>query len=83
MKLVNNVLSAARLTATAEAVVDSGFATALMDEDLRGFLKLAGEVGYTPRVTARWFRQAMAGPLAAGDHVEVGTLIGYPEGGRA
>lgn len=57
-----------------------------MDKDLRGFLKLAGEVGYTPQVTAaaaRWFRQATEGPLVAGDHVEVVKLIGYPEGGRA
>jgi len=122
MKLVNNVLSAACLTATAEAIVvamragidparaveivsastgrsdatlrkfpefilpggfDSGFAMALMDKDLRGFLRLAEEVGYEPQVTAaaaRWFRRAMEGPLAGGDHVEVVKLIGYPEG---
>lgn len=125
MKLVNNVVSAACLTATAEALVvgqragidparaveilsastgrsdaslrkfpefilpggfDSGFAMALMDKDLRGFETLCREVGYEPRVTAAaiaWFRQAMAGPLAGGDHVEVVKLIGYPEGGRA
>lgn len=124
MKLVNNVVSAACLTATAEALVvgaragidparavqilsvstgrsdaslrkfpefilpggfDSGFAMALMDKDLRGFEALCREVGYEPRVTAAaiaWFRQAMAGPLAGGDHVEVVKLIGYPEGGR-
>ncbi len=125
MKLVNNVLSAACLTATAEAIVvarragidparaveivsastgrsdatlrkfpefilpggfDSGFAMALMDKDLQGFQKLCEEVGYEPRVTAAamsWFRQAMAGPLAGGDHVEVVKLIGYGEGGRS
>lgn len=125
MKLVNNVLSAACLTATAEAIVvarragidparaveivsastgrsdatmrkfpefilpggfNSGFAMALMDKDLRGFQKLCEEVGYEPRVTAAvmsWFRQAMAGPLAGGDHVEVVKLIGYGEGGRS
>jgi 3-hydroxyisobutyrate dehydrogenase len=122
MKLVNNVVSAACLTATAEALVvgqragidparaveilsvstgrsdaslrkfpefilpggfNSGFAMALMDKDLRGFETLCREVGYEPRVTAAaiaWFRRAMAGPLAAGDHVEVVKLIGYPEG---
>ena len=125
MKIVNNVLSAACLTATAEAIVvgmragidpqravdiisvssgrsdatlrkfpefilpggfDSGFAMALMDKDLRGFEKLAEEVGYEPRVTGaaiRWFREAMAGTLASGDHVEVVKLIGYSEGGRS
>jgi len=124
MKIVNNVLSATCLTATAEAIVvamragidparaveivsastgrndatmrkfpefvlpgnfRSGFAMALMDKDLRGFVKLAAEVGYEPQVTAaavRWFEQAMQGPLAQGDHVEVVTLIGYPEGRR-
>jgi len=124
MKIVNNVLSASCLTATAEAVVvgmragidprraveiiaassgrsdatlrkfpdfilpggfNSGFAMALMDKDLRGFQKLADEVGYEPRVTGeaiRWFREAMASALASGDHVEVVKLIGYPEGGR-
>lgn len=125
MKIVNNVLSASCLTATAEAIVvgmragidparaieilsvstgrsdatmrkfpefilpggfNSGFVMALMDKDLRGFTKLCEEVGYEPRVTAAvvtWFRQAMEGPLAAGDHVEVVKLIGYPEGKRA
>jgi 3-hydroxyisobutyrate dehydrogenase len=125
MKIVNNVLSASCLTATAEAIVvgmragidprravdiisvssgrsdatlrkfpefilpggfDSGFAMGLMDKDLRGFEKLAEEVGYEPRVTGaaiRWFREAMAGTLASGDHVEVVKLIGYTEGGRS
>ncbi len=125
MKIVNNVLSASCLTATAEAIVvgmragidpkraveiiavssgrsdatlrkfpefvlpggfNSGFAMALMDKDLRGFQKLAEEVGYEPRVTGaaiRWFQEAMAGTLASGDHVEVVKLIGYPEGGRS
>ncbi len=49
-------------------------------------LTLAEEVGYEPRVTAeaiRWFRDAMTGSLAGGDHVEVVKLIGYPEGGRS
>jgi len=31
----------------------------------------------------RWFQEAMAGTLASGDHVEVGKLIGYSEGGRS
>jgi len=31
----------------------------------------------------RWFREAMAGTLASGDHVEVVKLIGYSEGGRS
>ncbi len=125
MKIVNNVLSASCLTATAEAIVvamragidpkravdiiavssgrsdatlrkfpefilpggfNSGFAMALMDKDLRGFAKLAEEVGYEPRVTGaaiRWFRDAMAGTLASGDHVEVVKLIGYLEGGHS
>ncbi len=125
MKIVNNVLSASCLTATAEAIVvgmragidpkraveiiavssgrsdatlrkfpefvlpggfNSGFAMALMDKDLRGFQKLAEEVGYEPRVTGaaiRWFREAMAGTLASGDHIEVVKLIGYPEGERS
>src|SRR5438132_14023861 len=120
MKIVNNVLSAACLTATAEAIVvgmragiepvraaeiisvssgrsdattrkfpefilpggfNSGFLMALMDKDLRGFMKLCDEVGYRPQVTAaavQWFRKAMEGPLAAGDHVEVVKLIGFP-----
>ena len=62
------------------------FAMALMDKDLRGFQKLAEEVGYEPRVTGaaiRWFREAMAGTLASGDHIEVVKLIGYPEGERS
>jgi 3-hydroxyisobutyrate dehydrogenase len=121
MKLVNNVCSAACLTATAEALVvaqragidparavavlsastgrsdasqrkfpefiltgrfDSGFALALMDKDLRGFLALAAEVGYEPQVTAAaaaWYRRAMQGPLAEGDAVDVVKLIGFPE----
>lgn len=125
MKIVNNVLSAACLTATAEAIVvgmragidparaaeilsastgrsdasqrkfpefilpggfNSGFMMALMDKDLRGFMKLCEEVGYEPQVTGsavRWFRKAMEGPLAAGDHVEVVKLIGFPEGKRS
>ena len=65
---------------------NSGFAMALMDKDLRGFQKLAEEVGYEPRVTGaaiRWFREAMAGTLASGDHIEVVKLIGYPEGERS
>jgi 3-hydroxyisobutyrate dehydrogenase len=125
MKIVNNVLSATCLTATAEALVvamragidpvrateilavstgrsdasmrkfpefilpggfNSGFLMALMDKDLRGFMKLCDEVGFEPRVTAEavaWFRRAMQTPLAAGDHVEVVKLIGYPGGTRS
>lgn len=63
----------------------SGFAMALMDKDLRGFTKLAEEVGFEPSVTAaavRWFRLAMESGLASGDHIEVVKLIGYPEGER-
>jgi 3-hydroxyisobutyrate dehydrogenase-like beta-hydroxyacid dehydrogenase len=64
----------------------SGFAMALMDKDLRGFAKLAAEVGFEPSVTGaaiRWFRQAMESGLAGGDHMEVVKLIGYPEGKRS
>lgn len=124
MKLVNNMVSASCLTATAEAIVvaqragidpkraceiisvssgkndatlrkfpeyilpgnfRSGFAMALMDKDVRAFLKLAAEMGFEPHVTAaaaRWFHDAMGGALAGGDHVEVVKLIGYGEGGR-
>lgn len=62
---------------------DSGFALALMDKDLRGFLGLAAEVGCELQVTAAaaaWYRRAMQGPLAEGDAVEVVKLIGFEEG---
>ncbi|MBI1848671.1 MAG: NAD(P)-dependent oxidoreductase [Candidatus Rokubacteria bacterium] len=63
---------------------DSGFAVALMHKDLTSFLRLAAECGFEPQVTAAaaaWFRRAMQGPLAGGDHVEIAKLIGYtPKG---
>jgi len=59
--------------------------TGRMGTPMAGHL-LAGGQTHEPRVTGaaiRWFREAMAGMLASGDHVEVVKLIGYSEGGRS
>jgi len=90
MEIVNNALSAACLTATAEAIVvgmragiDPRRAVEIIAVSPE---KLAEEVSDESRVTGeaiRWFREAMAGTLASGDHVEVVKLIGYSEGGRS
>jgi len=120
MKLVNNVTSAACLTATAEAVVvamragidparaidiicassgrsdaserkfrnhilpgtfDAGFSMPLMRKDVDAFMKLAGEVGYDPQVTAAataWFRKTLASAVADDDHTAVVKIMGWP-----
>jgi 3-hydroxyisobutyrate dehydrogenase len=57
---------------------DSGFSLALMEKDVRGFLRLAHELGLTvpvAAVTREYFARGMEGPLAGGDHTEIVKLL--------